>query len=118
MGVRALERGDVAWVEFGENPRGSEPAGRRPALVIQSDRYNTTRIGTVVVAALTRNTRLAGMPGNVFVPEGMAGLKFDSVVNVTQLFTVNVGEVDYPVGVLPTSLMDAVDTGLRRVLGL
>ena len=47
-----IRRGLVCWVDFGE-PRGSAPAKRRPAVVIQSDRYNASRISTVVILPIT-----------------------------------------------------------------
>jgi len=114
----ALERGDIAWVDFPAAPIGSEPAGRRPALVVQANNYNSSGIATVIVAVITKNTRLANMPGNVLVTAGFGGLKMDSVVNVTQIYTINKKSVEYPIGELPSFLMDQVDAGLAAVLGL
>jgi mRNA interferase MazF len=112
-----MQRGDVYWVDLGE-PRGSAPAKRRPAVVVQADAYNATRISTAVVAAVTSNTRLASMPGNVFVPATVAGLAQDSVVNVTQLATVDRRYLEARIGVLPARLLDDVDRGLRLLLAL
>lgn len=113
----ALKRGDVCWVDFGP-PRGSAPGFRRPALIIQAQKYNESRISTVVVAAITSNTRLANYGDNVFIPEGAAGLDRDSVVNVTQLFTLDRQDIETVVGSLPTWLMDQVGEGLKSVLEL
>ncbi|QAY70279.1 type II toxin-antitoxin system PemK/MazF family toxin [Xylanimonas protaetiae] len=110
-------RGDVVWVDFGE-PRGSAPAYVRPALVVQSDRYNDSRIATTVVVAITSNTALARFEDNVFLPAGTAGLDRDSVVNVTQVFTVDRSAIESPVGSLPASLLDQVADGVRSVLGI
>lgn len=112
-----LLRGDVVWVDFGE-PRGASPAYRRPALVVQADRYNGSRIATVVVAVITSNTALARYEDNVFLPAGTAGLDRDCVVNISQVFTIDREAVDPPEGSLPPSLAEQVDTGLRHVLGL
>lgn len=112
-----IRRGLVCWVDFGE-PKGSAPAKRRPALVVQSDRYNASRISTVVVLPITSNTALARFPGNVFVPASASGLPKDSVVNVSQPMTVDRADVDHAGVELPQSLIDAVDAGLRRVVGL
>lgn len=112
-----IERGGVFWSGLGE-PRGSAPAKRRPVLVVQADEVNRSRIGSVVVAAFTSNTTLAGVPGNVFVPAPVGGLPRDSVVNVSQLMAVSRDELDGPVGALPLALMREVDAGLRRVLAL
>lgn len=112
-----IRRGLVCWVDFGQT-QGSAPAKRRPAVIVQSDRYNASRISTVVVLPITSNTALARLPGNVFVPASAAGLPKDSVVNVSQPMTVDRADLDDTDVELPESLMDAVDSGLRRVVDL
>ena len=112
-----IRRGEVCWVDFGE-ARGSAPAKRRPAVVVQSDQYNKSRISTVVVLPITSNTSLARHPGNVFILALASGLPKDSVVNVSQPMTVNRADVDCTGVTLPGNLMDAVDAGLRRVVDL
>jgi mRNA interferase MazF len=113
-----IERGAIHWADLGEAV-GSRPAKRRPVLVVSADAYNESRIATVVVAVITSNTRLATMPGNVFLPEGASGLPRDSVVDVTALATVDRSDLDgAPAGRLPAALLDEVDRGLRRVLDL
>lgn len=112
-----IQRGEVCWIDFGE-PRGSAPAKRRPAVIVQSDRYNASRISTVVVLPITSNTALARHPGNVFVPAEASGLPKDSVINVSQPMTVDRTYLDDTDVVLPDSLMGAVDAGLRRVVDL
>src|SRR3984957_5885498 len=110
-------RGDVCWADPGE-PKGSRPAKRRPVLVIQADPYNTSKLGTTLVAVITSNTALAAMPGNVFLPAVASGLPKDSVLNVTALVTVDKAGLAPPVSRLPVALMTEIDRGLRRVLGL
>lgn len=113
-----MKRGDVHWVDLGE-PSGSSPAKRRPALVIQADEYNHSRLATTIVGVLTSNSALAGMPGNVFMPAMATGLPKDSVLNVTALATVDRRQLDpHPVGHIPGYLMDEVDRGIHKVLGL
>ena len=112
-----VRRGDVVWADFGE-PRGSGPAYRRPALVVQADIYNASRISTVVLAAITSNTALARFSDNVFLPAGCGGLDRDSVVNVTQVMSVDRRYIDDDAGCLPNHLMDQVDAGMRAILGL
>jgi len=110
-------RGSICWADLGAE-RGSRPAKRRPVLVIQSDPFNTSRLNTIIAAVITSNTALAAIPGNVFLPAAVSGLPKDSVVNVTALVTVDKADLDEPVGHLPTSLMNDVDRGLGRALGL
>ncbi len=112
-----IRRGSICWADLGE-PRGSVPAKRRPVLVIQSDPFNASRLNTTVAAVITANTSLAAMPGNVFVPATTSGLPKDSVVNVTALVTLDKADLDTETGQLPSSLMNDVNRGLRRVLGL
>lgn len=112
-----INRGGIYWVDLGDAV-GSRPAKRRPVLVIQSRPYNVSRLATALAAVVTSNTTLATMPGNVFLPAAATGLPRDSVVNVTALVTLNKNELEGPVGHVPDRLMQDVDRGLRRVLGL
>ncbi len=112
-----IRRGSVCWADLGE-VRGSRPAKRRPVLVIQADPFNTSRLNTTLAAVITSNTGLAAMPGNVFLPATSSGLPEDSVVNVTALVTLDKTDLDAEPGHLPPALMNEVDRGLRRVLGL
>lgn len=110
-------RGGIFWVDLGV-PGGSRPGKQRPVLVVQDDAYNASRLATVLVAVLTSNTALAGLPGNVFVPAIVSGLPRDSVVNVTALVTVDKADLREQAGEVSLALMQDVDAGLRRVLGL
>ncbi len=112
-----IERGGIHWGDLGE-PHGSGPGKRRPVLVIQSDSYNTSRLGTVIVAVITSNTALAALPGNVFLPASATGLPKDSAVNVTAIVTLDKTDLGEPIGTLPGYLTDDVARGLRRVLDL
>ncbi len=96
----------------------ASPPSARPVLLIQADPFDASRLNTTIAAILTANTGLAAMPGNVFVPSATSGLKRDSVVNITALVTLDKADLDPEAGHLPASLLDDVDRGLRRVLGL
>jgi mRNA interferase MazF len=110
-------RGSICWADLGER-RGSKPAKRRPVLVIQAEPFNASRLNITIAAVITSSTALAAMPGNVFLPAAVSGLPTDSVVNVTALVTLDKTDLEAPAGHLPISLMNDVDRGLRRVLGL
>lgn len=112
-----IRRGEIWWADIG-SPRGSAPALRRPVLLISADFVNRSRLGTVSVVGLTSNVKWASAPGNVRVSAGTAGLDRDSVVNVTQVQTVDRADLDARLGKLPRRLMNDVDAGLRRVLDL
>jgi mRNA interferase MazF len=112
-----IQRGSIYWADLGD-AAGSKPAKRRPVLVIQSGPFNASRLATTVAAVITSSTKLAVMPGNVFLPAAVTGLPRDSVVNVTALVTLDKTDLSGKAGHLPDSLMDHVDRGLRRVLSL
>jgi mRNA interferase MazF len=111
-----MRQGEVYWLRFAG--QGSEPEGRRPALIVQHDRFNRSAIQTTVVAAVTSNLRLAAMPGNVRLRKGEAGLPRPSVVNVTQLRTIDRERLTGRVGQLGPNRMREVLAGLALVLGL
>ena len=113
-----MVRGELWWADLGL-PRGSAPALRRPVLLISADQYNRSRLGTVTVAVLTGNVQLAALPGNVLVPAGaVANLDADSVVNVTQIATIDRRALEERIRSLPDWLMADVDAGLARALAL
>lgn len=112
-----IARGQVWWADLGL-PRGSAPALRRPVLVISADQYNRSTLKTVTVVVLTSTPRLAMLPGNVTVPGDLGLLSEDSVVNVTQLATVDRLALEAEIGELPDWLLAQVDAGLQRALGL
>jgi len=115
MGV--VTRAEVWWIDFGV-PVGSEPGYRRPALIVSSDRFNRSRLATVIVSAITSNTRLAQAPGNVALPIGAGGLEKDSVVNVSQTLVVDRRRLLRRSGALEGATMRDVDAGLRLLLAL
>jgi mRNA interferase MazF len=112
-----IERGEVWWADLAE-ARGSEPGFRRPVVVIQADAFNRSRIETVVCVALTSNLRLADAPGNIVVSRGESGLPRDSVVNVSQILTVDRAHLAERTGKLPPRVRERIDRGLRLALGL
>lgn len=112
-----IRRGEIWWASLGE-PRASAPGYRRPVLVIQSDAFNRSSIGTVAVAAITSNLHLGDAPGNVRLTARQSKLPKPSVVNVSQVLTVDRRFLSERVGRLPGELLAEVDAGLRLALSL
>ncbi len=110
-----IRQGEVYWLSF--EGRGSEPIGHRPAVVVQHDRFNRSAISTIVVAAITSNVRLATAPGNVRLRKGEAGLDRPSVVNVTQLGTIDRSRLTRRLGTLSPARLTSVLEGLALLLG-
>lgn len=110
-----VRQGDVFSVDFGV-PRGSSPGYARPAVVVQNDVFNESTIATVVVCALTTNLRRQDAPGNVLLAPGEANLSEQSVVNVSQVFTVDKGDLQHRIGTLDRERVREIVDGLRLLL--
>jgi mRNA interferase MazF len=107
----------VWWADLPE-PQRSEPGYRRPVLIVQADSFNKSRIQTVIVAAITSNLGLADAPGNVLLQKNEAGLSRDSVVNVSQVLTLDKLSLDEYAGKISARARRLVDEGLRLAIGL
>jgi mRNA interferase MazF len=112
-----VQRGEIWWSSLA-TPGGSSPGFRRPILVIQSNEFNRSRISTVVAAVITSNLALANAPGNVRIPARASGLKKVSVVNVSQIITVDKSFLAARVSTLRADYMREVDDGLRLIFGI
>jgi mRNA interferase MazF len=110
-------RGEIWWADLPE-ATDSSPSGTRPVLVIQSRAFNRSRIHTVIIAVITSNLALAHAPGNVEVDSQESGLPRSSVVNVSQLFTLDKASLRSRTGRLHPSTMDVISEGLRIALDL
>ncbi|MEO1057493.1 MAG: type II toxin-antitoxin system PemK/MazF family toxin [Actinomycetota bacterium] len=112
-----IARGEIWWAEL-QPPTGSGPGKRRPVVVVSADSFNLSRISTIVAAAISSNTDLAAAPGNVAVPAERSGLPKDSVVNVSQIVTLDKRQLGTRVGALDHDTLTQIDAGLRLVLDL
>ncbi len=87
-------------------------------MIVQSDTFTRSAIRTVIIAAITSNVALGDAPGNVVIGRRGTGLRTESVVNVSQVLTIDKTALTKRIGRVAPSVMDAVDAGLRLVLGL
>jgi len=110
-----ISQGEVHWVDFG-TPKGSGPGYKRPCVIVQNDAFNTSRISTVVVAIITSNLRLAQAFGNVLLRKGEAGLSRRSVVNISQIATVDRSMLIGRVGKLSGPRLHEVLGGIYALL--
>lgn len=107
-----INQGAVYWIELGE-PIGSEPGYRHPHIVIQNNLFNRSRINTVVVCALTSNLKRADAPGNVFLEKGEANLPKQSVVNISQIFTVDKMQLEEYIGSVSRVRLHQIIEGIK-----
>jgi mRNA interferase MazF len=112
-----IYRGEIWWADL-HQPVGAETGYRRPVLIIQEDMFTNSNIQTVIVAIITSNLALAAAPGNVLFPKKTIGLSKDSVVNVSQILTIDKSFLSERIGALSDDLREQVDDGLRIVLFL
>ena len=112
-----MRRGEIWWAELPE-PTGSGPGYRRPLLIVQSNDFNKSNINTIIAAVITTNIRLAAAPGNIRLSTRSSKLPKDSVINVSQVITIDKSFLTEKVYSVSSKIMSQVDEGLRLVLGL
>ena len=112
-----MKRGEIWWASLPE-PAGSGPGLRRPVVVISSNEFNKSLIKTCVVAVITSNLRLGEAPGNVYLSKKQSGLSKESVINVSQILTVNKSLLTEKVKFLPNKTILDLEIGLKLSLGL
>ncbi len=108
----AVHQGDIYWVAL-KDPDGSEPGYTHPHVVIQDDVINRSRIDTVVVCALTTNSKRANAPGNVLLEAGEANLPKQSSVVVSQVSTVDKAQLGEYIGSLTPQRVNQILAGMR-----
>lgn len=110
-----IRQGDIYWIDL-EVPAGSDPGYRHPHVIVQNNLLNQSRIHTVVVCQLTSNLKRAEAPGNILLTKEETNLPKDSVVNVTQILTVDKTRLDEYIGTLPTRRVREILNGILLVL--
>jgi len=112
-----IKRGEIWWAELPE-PVGSEPGCKRPLVIIQSNEFNNSNINTIIAAVITTNIHLAAAPGNILLPAKKSKLPKKSVVNISQLITINKSFLTEKVHTLSNKVMEQIDNGIKMVLKL
>ena len=110
-----IKQGDLYWVDLAA-PSGSEPGYRHPCVIIQNNVFNASRINTVVVCALTSNLKRAQAPGNVTLHLGEANLNKKSVVNISQIITVDKTDLSEKIGSLSSEKTKEIVEGIKLLI--
>jgi mRNA interferase MazF len=110
-----INQGDIFWIDLDE-PLGSEPGFKRPFVVVQNNLFNKSKINSVVTCALTTNLDRAKSPGNVLLQEGEGGLAKTSVVNISQIFTVDKSCLGDFVGKLSPQRIEQIIAGIESLI--
>ena len=110
-------KGEIWWADL-PAPIGSVPGKRRPVLVLQNDLINRSAINTVIVASITSNLDLAKASGNILLEKNDSNLDRSSVVNLSQIVTVDKSWLTEIVGMLRKEIIERVDRGISVVFDI
>jgi len=108
-------KGEVWWANLPDDPYGSEPGKRRPVLIIQNDLFNRSDIRTTICAVITSNMKLSQMPGNITLEKGDSGLDKTSVINFSQIATIDRTRLIEQISMLPKKYIDKINESIRFI---
>ena len=110
-----IKQGNIFWIDLDE-PSGSRPGYRHPHVVIQNNLFNRSRLNTVVVCALTSNIKRSEQPGNVLLLPGEGDLSKQSVVNISQIFTIDKADLTEKIGALSGERINEIINGIKLLI--
>ena len=110
-------KGEIWWAKL-PPPRGSEPGKTRPVLVIQGDNFNRSTINTVICAVITSNTNLASAPANLLLEKADSGLEKTSVINFSQIITLDKTYFIELVSMLPKPIISRINRSLKVIFDI
>ncbi|MHB8465085.1 MAG: type II toxin-antitoxin system PemK/MazF family toxin [Acidimicrobiales bacterium] len=108
-------RGEIWTVDFGE-PVGHEQASRRPAVIVSSDRLNSSRAGLVIVVPLTRTRR--ALPSHIEIEPGDSGLTEPSYAKAEDVKSISVDRLVRRLGQAQPTVVDEIGRALLLLLEL
>ncbi len=109
-----VRQGEIYWADLG-TPQASEPGYRRPVLIVQGNAFNRSRLATTVICTLSSLLERAKAPGNVLLNLGEGHLPKQSVVVISQVYTIDKTQLEEQIGTLSQSRMKQVLEGLRML---
>jgi len=108
-------KGEVWWANLPDDPYGSEPGKRRPVLIIQNDIFNRSDIRTTICAVITSNMKLSQIPGNITLEKGDSGLDKPSVINFSQIATIDKTRLIEQISMLPKKYIEKINESIRFI---
>jgi mRNA interferase MazF len=112
-----MTRGEIWWADYGI-PYGSEPGYRRPVIIMQNDLFNNSKINTTIVAPLSTNLLLAGVPGNISMNKKDSKLTKDSVILISQIGVIDKERLIEKVSTINKETMKKIEDNIMFVLGI
>jgi len=110
-----MVKGEIWWANLPDNPYGSEPGKRRPVLIVQNDMYNRSAIKTTICAVITSNMKLAQISSNIVLEKSITGLDKTSVVNFSQIITIDKTRLTEQVTMLPKNYIAKINESIRHI---
>ena len=110
-----IKQGDIFWINL-DQPSGSEPGYNHPFVVVQNNIFNKSQIGTVIVCVITSNLKRAKSPGNILLFPGESNLPEQSVINISQVYTVDKKDLSEKIGILSPERVQEMLDGIDLIL--
>ncbi|MCL2480105.1 MAG: type II toxin-antitoxin system PemK/MazF family toxin [Spirochaetaceae bacterium] len=110
-----MVKGEIWWANLPATPYGSEPGYRRPVLIIQNDAFNRSNIKTTICAVITSNIKLAQIPANILLEKTISGLDRTSVINFSQIITIDKSRLTEQVLMLPKDYIVKINESIRYI---
>ncbi len=110
-----IKQGDIFWIDLGQ-PLGSEPGYIHPFVVVQNNIFNRSQIGTVIVCAITSNLKRSKSPGNILLLPDESNLSKQSVINISQVYTVDKKDLSEKIGTLNSERVQEILDGIDLIL--
>ena len=110
-----MVKGEIWWANLPDDPYGSEPGKSRPVLIVQNDVFNRSEIRTTICAIITSNIKLAQMPGNITLEKGVSGLDKTSVINFSQIVTIDKTRLLKQITMLPKNYIEKINESIRYI---
>ena len=108
-------KGEIWWANLPDDPYGSEPGKNRPVLIVQNDVFNRSEIRTTICAVITSNMKLAQIPGNIILEKGVSGLEKPSVINFSQIATIDKTRLLKHISMLPKNYVERINESLKYI---
>jgi len=109
-----VRQGEIYWADLG-TPQASEPGYHRPVVIVQGNTFNRSRLATTVVCLLTSVLDRAKSPENVVLNPGECHLPKQSVVLISQLYTIDKTQLEEHIGTLSRNHINQILDGLRML---
>ncbi len=109
-------QGDVFWTSLSPSS-GSEPAYKRPVVIVQRDSINRSKFRTVVVIPLTKQTKHAILPGNVLLRRGEANLPRPSLARGTHVMVIDKNRLIDKIGALSPKIIKEIIDNIIWAMG-